>query len=147
MQTPNVQAGAPARELGKPPNTASIQAAFKCWHVNSGEYEPDPDPASHWGVFWEPLYVRLPASARPSCCYSDKIAFYDRSGNKLLQDFVTHYQFIGVHPHLLWLEGKWREVVGGRVEFRNGFWHMRWTVATNTRYARMLNGEKETSRA
>lgn len=122
------------------PTPASINAMFKCWHVNSGEYEPDADPQSKWGAFWEPLKVDLPDTAKPSCCYSDCIAFYDRSGNRLLRDFVRHYQFMGVHPHLLWLDGMWREVVNGRVEYRDGHWYMRWGVATNTKYARMLNG-------
>ena len=65
---------------------ASINAAFKCWWVNSGEFEQDPD-AAHWGVFWEPLDVDLPETAKPSCCYNDCIVFYDKTGNKLLKDF------------------------------------------------------------
>lgn len=118
---------------------ASINAAFKCWWVNSGEFEQDPD-AEHWGVFWEPLDVNLPESAKPSCCYTDSIVFYDRTGNKLLKDFVSHYGFNGAHPHLLNLKGRWREVVSGRVEYRAGLgWYMRWSVVTNSRFAMMLN--------
>ena len=117
---------------------ASINATFKCWYVNSGAYTQDAD-SNHWGAFWEPLRVNLPETARPSCCYNDSIVFYDRSGNKLLADYVRHYGFISVHPHLLWLDGKWREVVNGRVEFRDGQWYMRWGVATNTRFAEVLN--------
>ena len=122
------------------PQAASITAAYKCWYVNSGEYTPD-DRSQHWGVFWEPLDVDLPENAKPSCCYTDSIVFYDRSGNKLLKDFVRHFGFLGPHPHLLHIAGKWREVINGRVEFRAGHWYMRWGVATNTMLARKLNGE------
>jgi len=124
----------------KEPQAASIHAAFKCWHVESGEFTPDEERPS-WGVFWEPLDVKLPPTAKPSCCYTNEIKFYDRSGNGLLADYVRHYGFIGVHPHLLFLAGKWREVVGGRVECRDGRWYMRWSVATNTRFAQLLNHE------
>ncbi len=118
---------------------ASINAAFKCWWVNSGEFEPD-DEGSHWGVFWEPLYVDLPESAHPSCCLGQDIVFYDKTGNKLLKDHVRHYGFMGASPHLLNLNGMWREVVGGRVEYRpNLGWYMRWSVVTNSRFAMMLN--------
>lgn len=123
------------------PVPASIGAACKLWYVHSGEYTQDPE--SHWGVFWEPLQVDLPATARPSCCYGDHVVFYDRSGNKLLKDYVRHYDFIGAHPHVLHLAGAWREVVNGRVEYRNGHWYMRWGVATNTRFARLLNAAAE----
>lgn len=121
------------------PEPASINAAFKCWHVNSGEYVPDEDSESKWGTFWEPLQVDLPASARPSCCYVNSIIFYDRTGNKMLKDHVRHFGFMGPHPHLLYLSGKWREVINGRVEYRDGQWYMRWGVATNTRFALLLN--------
>jgi len=125
------------------PKPASVSAAFKCWYVNSGEYTPD-ERSQHWGVFWEPLHVDLPESARPSCCYSNSIVFYDRTGNnKLLKDFVKHSGFLAPHPHLLHLDGKWREVFNGRVEYRGGHWHMRWGVSTNTRYASLLNGDSE----
>jgi hypothetical protein len=120
------------------PTPASINAFFKCWIVNSGEFTQDND-APHWGAFWEPLKLDLPDTAKPSCCYGNQIVFYDRTGNKLLKDYVTTYDFIGPHPHLLFLEGKWREVVNGRVEYRDGQWFMRWTVVTNSRIARMMN--------
>jgi hypothetical protein len=118
---------------------ASITAAFKCWRVESGEYTPDESMGPHWGVFWEPLQVDLPATARPSCYYNQHIVFCDKSGNKLLKDYVQHYDFIGAHPNLLFLRGMWREVVNGRVEYRNGHWYMRWGVATNTKWAEALN--------
>ena len=119
--------------------SASINAAFKCWCVNSGEFEQDPE-AEHWGVFWEPLDVNLPDSARPSCCLGQDIVFYDKTGNKLLKDHVRHYGFMGAHPHLLNVNGRWREIVSGRVEYRDGKgWYMRWTVVTNSRFAMMLN--------
>lgn len=124
------------------PVPASINAAAKLWVVNSGTFEPEPDRPS-WGVFWEPLSVRLGPDAKPHCCYTQHVAFYDRSGNKLLADLVQCYAFMGLHPHLLLLAGKWREVVGGRVEFHAGQWHMRWQVASNTKWARKLNGEGE----
>ncbi len=124
------------------PKPASVSAAFKCWYVNSGEYTPD-ERIKNWGVYWEPLQVDLPESARPSCCLINSIIFYDRTGNKLLKDYVKHYGFMGPSPHLLHLEGKWREVFNGRVEYRDGHWYMRWGVATNTRLAQMLNGESK----
>lgn len=120
------------------PIAASINAACKLWHVNSGEYEQD-EGSEHWGVFWEPLQVDLPESAKPSCFHGGGIVFYDRTGNKLLCDYVRHYEFMGASPHLLQLAGKWREVVNGRCEYRNGHWFMRWGVATNTRFALMMN--------
>lgn len=120
------------------PQAASITAFAKLWTVNSGEFTQDND-APHWGAFWEPLKVDLPETAKPSCCYGNHIVFYDSSGNKLLKDYVTTYDFCNVHPHLLYLSGKWREVVNGRVEYRGGQWYMRWAVATNTRHARMMN--------
>lgn len=127
--------------MGHDREPASINAAFKCWYVNSGEFEQDPE-AEHWGVFWEPLDVDLPDTARPSCCLSDCIVFYDRTGNKLLQDMVRHYSFMGAHPHLLYLNGQWREVIAGRVEYRQGKgWYMRWSVVTNSRFSLMLNKE------
>ena len=122
------------------PIAASISAACKLWYVTSGEFTPD-DDSQYWGAFWEPLKIDLPETARPSCCYTNSIVFYNKSGNKLLKDYVSHYSFTGVHPHLLNLAGKWREVVNGRVEYRNGQWFMRWGVATNTRWAKTLNGE------
>lgn len=126
------------------PQAASISACCKLWYVNSGEYTQDED-SQYWGAFWEPLKIDLPdpESARPSCCYGNHIVFYDRSGNKLLKDYVTTYDFIGLHPHLLYLEGKWREVVNGRVENRDGQWYMRWGVATNTRHSKMINAGYE----
>jgi hypothetical protein len=134
------------------PNPASITANCKMWRVNSGEYTTDEDSA-HWGAFWEPLDVYLPESARPSCCFGDSIVFYDRTGNRLLKDFVRHYNFIGAHPHLLFLEGKWREVISGRCEYRNNHWYMRWAVATNTAMAieanaaaRLAAAERENER-
>jgi len=118
---------------------ASINAAFKCWWVNSGEFEQDPE-AEHWGVFWEPLDVKLPDTAKPSCGMLNEIRFYDRTGNQLLEESVRHYDFIGPHPHLLHLKGRWREVISGRVERREGKgWYMRWSVVTNSRFAMMLN--------
>lgn len=122
---------------------ASISAECKLWRVSSGEYEPDADPQSKWGVFWEPLDVRLGPDARPHCCYGEHIAFYDHSGNRLLADLVQHYQFRAARPHLIFLAGKWREVVSGRCEHRNGQWCMRWSVATHTRWARRLNDSDE----
>ena len=124
------------------PKPASVSAAFKCWTVNSGEYTHD-EGSQHWGVFWEPLDVALPESAKPSCCFHDSIVFYDRSQNRKLKDHVRHFGFIEGSPNLLFIEGKWREVINGRVEFRNGHWYMRWGVSTNTRYASMLNGDSE----
>lgn len=120
------------------PIPASINACCKLWHVNSGEFTRDED-APHWGAFWEPLNVNLPESARPSCCYGRDIIFYDRTGNKLLVDHVRHYDFMGPHPHLLYVGDAWREVVSGRVEYRDGNWYMRWAVATNTRFALLAN--------
>lgn len=120
------------------PQPASINAAAKLWTVLSGEFEPDAD-SEHWGVFWEPLHVHLGPDAKPHCCYDRHIAFYDRTGNKLLADLVQHYAFMACHPNLLFLAGKWREVVGGRCEHRNGQWHMRWSVTTNTHWAMKLN--------
>jgi hypothetical protein len=122
------------------PKPASVSAAFKCWCVNSGEYTPD-EHSEHWGVFWEPLQVDLPETARPACCYTDSIIFYDRTGNKLLKDHVRHFGFIEPFPNLLHVAGKWREVFNGRVEYRDGRWYMRWGVATNARFAKLLNGE------
>lgn len=117
----------------------SVNAACKLWFVINGHYEPDPDPGSHWGVFWEPLDVKLGPDARPSCCYGDCIRFYDRSGN--IADLVRHHSFIALHPHLVMLAWKWREVIGGRCEYHalSKRWCMRWAVATNTRFARMIN--------
>lgn len=124
------------------PQAASIRAEAKLWIVHSGEFELDRE-GSHWGVFWEPLHVKLGSDAKPHCCYNQHIAFYDRTGNKLLADLVQHYGFANsLHPHLLFLAGKWREVVSGRCEHRNGQWHMRWSVATNTYWAMRLNGEQ-----
>lgn len=120
------------------PRAASVSAAMKLWWVTSGEYTHD-EGTEHWGAFWEPLQVDLPATAKPHCCYAQSIYFYDRQGNKLLKDHVQHFGFMAAHPNLLHLEGKWREVVNGRVEYRNGHWYMRWGVATNTRNAIALN--------
>lgn len=117
---------------------ASINAAFRCWYVNSGTYEQDPDRPS-WGVFWEPLDVACGPAARPHCCYTNQIAFYDKTGNRLIVDLVNHFEFMGGHPHLLFIHGAWREVVNGRCEYHNDQWHMRWTVSTNTKYANVLN--------
>ena len=124
------------------PAPASINAEAKLWRVNSGDYEPEPG-SRHAGVFWEPLHVRLGPDARPHCCYNSHVIFYDRTGNRLLADLVTHYGFMAPHPHLLFLAGKWREVVGGRCEHHKGQWCMRWAVSTNTKWARMLNPEGE----
>ena len=118
---------------------ASLNAACKLWHVTSGVFEED-GGGSFWGKFWEPLRVDLPESARPTCCLSNSIVFYDRTGNKLLKDHVRHLEVMSDHPHLLLLDGLWREVLSGRVEFRDGQWFMCWLVAWNTHYARMLNG-------
>lgn len=77
------------------PIAASISAAYKAWRVNSGEYTPDED-SDYWGAFWEPLQIDLPETAKPSCCYSNDIIFYDQTGNnRLLKDFVRHYGFSG----------------------------------------------------
>ena len=92
-------------EASRDVEPASINAACKLWFVNSGEYEPE-SGSEHWGVFWEPLNVRLGSDARPHCCYNQHIAFYDHSGNRLLADLVQHYAFLGPHPHLLFLAGK-----------------------------------------
>ena len=136
QKLPNDENAASDQSIVMPP--ASISAEFKCWRVNTGAYTPD-EKYENWGVFWEPLQVDLPESAKPSCCYGNSIVFYDRTGNKLLCDYVRHYEFMGPHPHLLWLDGKWREVVNGRCEYRDGQWFMRWGVAVNTRYAEILN--------
>jgi hypothetical protein len=123
------------------PAPASISAAAKLWVVNSGEFERE---SGSWGVFWEPLAVRLGPDAKPSTCYGRFVAFYDRTGNGLLADMVQHYDFkASLFPHLLLIEGRWWEVVGGRCEHRKGQWAMRWSVSTATRWARKLNGETE----
>lgn len=131
-----------ARQIGGEPVTelqpASINAECKLWRVNSGTYEPEPE-SKHWGTFWEPLNVRLGPDARPYCCLGDSIQFFDRSGNKVLSDMVQHYAFMGLHPHLLYLNGMWREVLGGRCEYRDGQWCMRWNVSTATKWAVRLN--------
>jgi hypothetical protein len=119
------------------PIAASISAAFKCWHVYSGEYTQDED-SKHWGAFWEPLRCDFSPEARPYCCLTNTIQFYDPDNRRELGR-VHHYGFMAAHPHLLHLEGKWREVINGRVEYRDGQWFMRWGVATNTRWAMKLN--------
>ena len=123
---------------------ASITAAAKLWTVNSGEYEPGD---GSWGVFWEPLDVKLGPEAKPYCCYGELVAFYDQFGNRKLADLVHTYDFMSnVFPHLLFLEGKWREVVGGRCEFHGDQWCMRWSVATNTKWAEILNEAERNAR-
>lgn len=122
------------------PIPASITAQAKLWRVDSGEHEIIPDSLS-WSIIWQPLDVRLGPDAKPSCFLGDKIVFYDRSGNKLLHDLVQHYDFMGLHPHLLFVAGKWREVVGGRCEYHKGSWAMRWSLSTGTHWAGILNGD------
>lgn len=128
--------------MNREPQACSITAFCKAWIVNSGEFTQDED-SPHWGAFWEPLKVDLPETAKPGCCYGNHIVFYDRSGNKLLKDYITTYELMAPHPHLLYLAGKWREVVNGRVEYREGQWFMRWGVATNTRFAIAMNTAME----
>ena len=65
---------------------ASIHAHAKLWTVLSGEYEQETE---FWGVFWEPLAVRIGPDARPQTCYSEHVAFYDRSGP------MAHYRLKG----------------------------------------------------
>ena len=118
----------------------SVTAAFKAWIVNSGEVTPCPD-SEHWSFVWEPLGGNLPADARPYLHLVDQIQFYDRSGRKtLLPHAITHHGFSGnAHPHLLYAGGVWREVIHGRCEYRDGQWWMKWTTATNSRLAEILN--------
>ncbi len=106
---------------------------FAHLYFAEGEWEPNGRCSIY---LYEPLSIEAPADARPSCCYSTEVHFYDCTGNKFLGKVRTH-SFMGWSPTLLLVDGTglWWEVGGGTVVYRNGRWFMRWTLYRNSREA------------
>ena len=124
-----------------PGAAASLNAAFKCWYVNSGTFVPCED-SPYWGWFYEPLRVGLGEDVRVSCSLGGLVVFHNKTGNKCLAE-TRHYDFMTSYKNLLWLDGLWRQVMSGQVIFEHGEWSMRWNVATNTKWAQLLNTRTE----
>lgn len=121
------------------PKPMSLLAFAKLWHCEA-EFEKERPDATHWWVVWEPLDTDAPEDARPYCYGIGEIDFYDRTGNRHLDRRVRCHDLTAPHPMLVLLkDGVWREVLSGKVVYRNGRWHMRWLCATNTRAAMMMN--------
>lgn len=115
----------------------SLSAFAKLWRCEA-EFEPEGE-AGTWWVVWEPLDTAAGEDARPSI-FGDRVCFYDRTGNRKVESYVPFHDLDDPFPNLLLLgDGVWREVLSGRVVYRDGRWYMRWLAATNTRAARMMN--------
>lgn len=90
---------------------------------------------------WEPLNVDAPPNAHPWTCYGNTIVFYRERWREEIAR-TTHYNLVGLSPHLLRIDGRWYEVGSGRVVYRDGRWCMAWSCWANSRAARAANTER-----
>lgn len=119
------------------PVAMSVSACCKLWWVTSGEFEMEPG-SENWGCLWEPLDTSASPDAKPYCLLSQEIEFVEPHGQG--RQRTTHYNWSAcIHPQLVHVNNLWWEIGGGQVLYRNGRWHMRWSVRKNTRFANAAN--------
>ena len=120
----------------------SVSAFAKLWTCDA-EFTPV-EGSKHSVHVWEPLDTVAPEDARPYVNGSGEIAFYDRTGNKVIEYRVRCHDFGGTYPNLILLGGDvWREIFPGSVVRRDGRWVIRRHAADNTRAAAMMNAGRQ----
>lgn len=112
---------------------------FATFWVANGEVEAVPNATTLMKYIYQPLETHAPEDAEPYCCYFSTIIFYERGTTKEITR-VEHYNLAcAPSPHLLWINGIWYEESTGRVIWRNGQWHFRFTLDARTKTAKMAN--------